>query len=61
MGRKQIEEILISQAVNKSLDKRIVDILLDNFKEISDSVKAKQKKSEELFEIKFAKVKNNGY
>lgn len=61
MGRKQIKEILTSQAANNLLDKRIVDILLDNFKEIAASVKAKQKEAEELFEMKFARVKNNGY
>ncbi len=58
MKRKQIEDILISQAANKSLDKRIVNILLENFGEISAKVKSKQKASEEFFEMKFLKVKN---
>lgn len=61
MERKQIENILISQTVNKSLDERIVKIILDNFEEISTKVKSKQEKSIEIFEMKFLKVKNNGH
>lgn len=61
MDKKQIEDILISQTVNKSLDKFIVNILLDNFEEISTNVKAEQQRSKEMFEMKFLKVKNKGH
>jgi HD-GYP domain-containing protein (c-di-GMP phosphodiesterase class II) len=61
MERKQIEDILISQTANKSLDELITNILLKNFEEISASVKSKQKISKEIFEAKFLKARNNGH
>lgn len=55
MKRKRIEEILILNTVNKSLDKRIVNILLENFENISAKVQSKQNASKEFFEKKFLK------
>lgn len=54
MERKKIELILKSQIENKALDKRIVNLLLENFDEISTNVKEKQLVSLELFERKFS-------
>ena len=61
MERKQIEDIFISHVANKSLDKNIVNILLENFEEISTQVKSKQELSKEIFELKFLKVKNKSH
>ncbi len=57
MGRKEIEKILMSQAIARSLDRRIVKVLLDNFGEISSRVRLKQEESIEIFEKKFEKIK----
>ena len=57
MKRKQIEDILISHTANGSLDKRIVNIVLDNFEEISSEVKSEQERSIEIYEIKTQKLK----
>lgn len=54
MGRTEIEKILKSQAESKALDKRIVNLLIENFEEISIHVKEKQLISHELFEMKFS-------
>ncbi len=56
MARKQIENILISEVDNNSLDKNIVNILLDNWIEISAQVKHEQKISEKIFEKKFLRT-----
>jgi HD-GYP domain-containing protein (c-di-GMP phosphodiesterase class II) len=57
MERKQIEDILILEADKNSLDKNIVNILLDNWNEISAQVKHEQKISEKMFEMKFLRMK----
>lgn len=61
MGRKKIEEILKSLAENNAIDKRIVNLLIENFEEISHHVKEKQLISREEFEMKFSDLSlNNG-
>ncbi|NOY13172.1 MAG: HD domain-containing protein [Deltaproteobacteria bacterium] len=61
MEKKQIKDILISQTANNSLDERIVNILFENFDEISTEVKLKQEISKEVFERKFLKIKSRPY
>jgi len=56
MERKKIETILKSQAENNALDKKIVNLLIENFEEISNHVKEKQLISLEEFEMKFSKM-----
>jgi HD-GYP domain-containing protein (c-di-GMP phosphodiesterase class II) len=56
MERKKIETILKSQSESNALDKRIVDLLIENFEEISTRVKEKQLISREVFEKKFSNV-----
>jgi len=53
MKRKQIEDILVLNTVKKALDKNIVNLLLENFEDISVKVKLKQQASKELFEQNF--------
>ncbi len=57
MKRSQVERILKEYVANHSLDKRMVDIILGNFSEISSQVRAKQRLSAELFERKFQKIR----
>lgn len=57
MGRIEIETILKSQTEHKTLDKKIVNLLIENFEEISSQVKEKQLISHELFEMKFSNIK----
>ena len=61
MEEKQIKDILKSQTVNNSLDARIVNIILDNYEEISAKVESKQEESIALFEMKFLKIKNKKF
>ncbi len=58
MAKEKIKKILSAQVTNQALDKLVVDILLDNFKDVAGNVKARQKESEALFEMKFAKIKD---
>lgn len=58
MERKEIEVILKSQAENKGLDKKIVNLLIENFEEISAHVKEEQLISRDVFEMKFSNVLN---
>jgi len=53
MERKKIEIILKSQVKNNVLDKKIVNLLIENFEEVSSEVKEKQFESLEMFEMKF--------
>ena len=57
MKKKNIQTILKSQVENNALDKKIVNLLFENFEEISNKVKEKQLESLELFEIKFSNLK----
>jgi|Deesub1362B_J571_1020462.scaffolds.fasta_scaffold08709_2 HD-GYP domain-containing protein (c-di-GMP phosphodiesterase class II) len=54
MDRKEIENILIVQANKNFLDKRIVDLLLQNYDEILIQVKEKQEVSRVRYEKEFA-------
>ena len=54
MKRKEIETILISQVKNNAIEGRIVNLLIENFAEISAQVKEEQAISIEMFEMKFA-------
>lgn len=56
MERNQIEEILKSETDRNSLDRGIVDLLMDNYEEIASKVKAKQRASWEVFEVKFSGI-----
>jgi HD-GYP domain-containing protein (c-di-GMP phosphodiesterase class II) len=56
MERKKIETILMSQVENNALDKKIVNLLIENFEEIASNVKEKQLESLELFEMKFSNI-----
>lgn len=56
MERKKIETILMSQVENNALDKKIVNLLIENFEEILRIVKEKQLESLELFEMKFSNI-----
>ena len=56
MERKKIETILMSQVKSNALDKKIVNLLIENFEEISSAVKEKQLESLEVFEMKFSKI-----
>ena len=56
MKREKIESILISQAENNALDRRIVNLLIENFEEISSQVKEKQAISKAMFEMKFSNI-----
>ncbi len=58
MDEKQIRYVLMSKTTDKSLDKYIVDILLDNFHAILGNVKSKQQEAQRLFEEKFQQSKN---
>lgn len=49
MERNKIETILLNQVENRSLDKRITEILLDHFNEISCHVKGQQAISNESY------------
>jgi len=49
LKRDSIEKIFSKQVVNKCLDRRIVDIMLDNYKEIVDRTKEKQHHSNDVF------------
>lgn len=57
MERKQIETILKSQVATNALDKKMVNLLIENFEEISSQVKEKQIISREVFEMKFSAIK----
>ncbi len=59
MEREKIETILKNQVEHKALDKKIVNLLIENFEEISSQVKEKQLVSREIFEMKFATIKHN--
>ncbi len=58
MNRKRIEDILMFEVDNNSLDKNIVNILLDNWNDISTQVMHEQKISEKMFEMKFLRINN---
>ena len=53
MERNKVENILISESNKNSLDRNIVNILLDNWEEISSKVKHEQEISKKMFEEKF--------
>ncbi len=59
MNREKTEAILSSEAQKGSLDKNIVSIILDNWDEIHGKVKHEQQLSENMFEMKFSKIKRN--
>lgn len=52
--RKEIERILMDQANKNLLDKRIVNLLLENYDELSVRVKEKQVISKDYYERQFA-------
>ena len=54
MQKEEIQAILKSQVKNNALDKIFVNLLLENFDEVSFRVKEKQLQSLELFETKFS-------
>jgi HD-GYP domain-containing protein (c-di-GMP phosphodiesterase class II) len=56
MERREIETILRSQVENHALDKRIVNLLIENLEEISTRVSAKQLVSRDEFEMKFSNL-----
>ncbi len=56
MGRKQVEEILTTNARNGALDRYIVSLLLENYEDISSQVRSEQKISERMFEMKFQRA-----
>lgn len=56
MERNQIEKILLSQVENNALEKKIVNLLIENYEEISSHVKEKQLLSREVYEMKFLNV-----
>ncbi len=56
MTRPQIETVLLSQVENNALEKKIVQLLLDNFEEISAGVKEKQHLSRDVYDMKFSRV-----
>lgn len=56
MERKQIEITLKSGVEKNHLDKKIVNLLIENIGEISSQVKEKQLLSHELFEMKFSNI-----
>jgi len=60
MERKKIETILVSQVENNALDKKIVNLLIENFEGISSVVKEKQLESFEVFEMKFSNITRRG-
>jgi len=60
MEKEKIETILKSQANNNAIDKKIVNLLIENFDEISHRVKEKQLISREEFETKFQGISKIG-
>jgi len=56
MKREKIVTILRSQADNNAIDKRIVDLLIENFEEISNHVKAMQIFAHEECEMVFSNI-----
>ena len=56
MKKKEIKKILKSLSQSNALDKKIVNLLLENFEEISRHVKEKQLVSREEFEITFSDI-----
>jgi HD-GYP domain-containing protein (c-di-GMP phosphodiesterase class II) len=59
MERKKIESVLRAQVENNALDQRIVNLLIENFEEISIQVREKQLVSREIFEIKFSNLQQD--
>ncbi len=57
MPPDKIKKILSKQANANLLDKRMVDITIDNFDYIFEKVKLKQRESRKIFEEKFLKIK----
>lgn len=57
LSQKKIADILQSQVASNHLDRFVVQVLLDNFAEISAEVKEKQRESIDLFDAKFWKLK----
>lgn len=57
MERKEIETILKSKVKDNALDKKIVNLLIENFEEISSQVKEKQLLSLEVFEMNISAIK----
>ena len=55
MQRKEIERILTNEANKNFLDRRIVNLLLENYDELSVGAKEKQVISKEYYEKQFAK------
>jgi len=56
MQRKEIETILIDQANKNLLDKRIVNLLLENYDELSVRIKEKQVISNDYYQKQFASL-----
>ena len=56
LDRKRVAEILRDQTKHGWLDDRVVNVLLENYGEISPRIKAKQEQSVEIFERKFVLV-----
>lgn len=53
MTRNDIYKVLTNQVENKYLDRRIVDVLFDNYDEIRNHVHQKQQKALEFYEKRF--------
>lgn len=58
MGKNEIYQIFKEQTDKKLIDKRMVDLLFDNYENIFSSVKAKQNKAREFYEKRFLSIKN---
>ncbi len=58
MDKDSIYKVIKTQADQKSLDKRIVEVLFDNYETINIQVKAKQAKALDFYEKRFLTIKN---
>jgi HD-GYP domain-containing protein (c-di-GMP phosphodiesterase class II) len=61
MGTKQIKDVMTINTINKSLDKNVVNILLENLGEISDKVQSEQNAAKEFFRKEFLRVQNKSH
>ncbi len=59
MKRKEIETILMSEVKNNAIEGKIVNLLIENFAEISSRVKVEQAIAIDMFEMKFANVSSS--
>ncbi len=57
LGPRQVKEIMRKKVRDNSLDKHLVQLLLENYKEIYSQVREKQQESIDLFEKKFLKFR----